>query len=224
MAGNSEVGLDFDAAGAIGFGVEALGNFLGEGRGGDTAGPENGARGERVVVVAMFEGYAGGSDVRDEDAFHDFDAEVSDEGFGFGGKIFGINVEDAVATFHEEDAGFLGMYVAKIVAQGFAGDFGEGAGKFEACGACTNDDEGEPGTGFGGIGRALGALEGVEKFVADGSCFLEGFEAGSGSAPGVVAVIGGLRAGGDDEGVVGIFGGVAEMDAFPGGVEIHGLT
>src|SRR5208337_2915370 len=159
MAGNSEVGLDFDATGAIGFGVEACGDLFAERSGDDTAGPDYGARGQRIVVIAVFVSDAVRGDVRDEDAFHDFYAEVSDEGFGFGGKIFGVGVEDAVAAFHEEDAGFFGMNVAEIVAQGFAGDFGKGAGKFEAGGACTNDDKGEPGTGFGGIGGALGALE-----------------------------------------------------------------
>ena len=224
MAENGEVGLDLDAAGAIGFGVEAFGDFLAERSGGDTAGPENAACGERVVVIAVFVGDAGGCDARDEDTFHDLDAEVSDERFGFGGKIFGIGVEDAVAAFHEEDAGFFGTNVAKIVAQSFAGDFGEGAGEFEAGGAGSDDDEGEPGAGFGGIGGALSALEGIEKFVADGGGFFEGFEAGSGFAPGVFSVVGGLGASGDDESVVGKLGGVAEMDSSVGGVEIHGFA
>ena len=56
MAGDGEVGMHFDAADAIGFGVEAFGNFSGEGRGGDSASPENGARGERVVVIAVIVG------------------------------------------------------------------------------------------------------------------------------------------------------------------------
>lgn len=224
MARNCEVRLDFDAAGAIGFGVEALGNFSGEGSGGDTASPENGASGERVVVVAVFVGDAGGSDVGDEDAFHYFYAEASDEGFGLGGKILGIDVEDAVAAFHKEDAGFVGMNVAEIVAQSFAGDFGESAGEFEAGGASSDDDKGEPGAGFSGIGGALGALECIEEFVADGGGFFDGLEAGSGFAPIVIAVVGGLRASGDDEGVVGIFGGVAENDSFVGGVEIDGFA
>jgi len=224
MAGNGEIGLDFDAAGAIGFGVEALGDFLGERSGGDTAGPEDSARGKRVVVISVFVGDAYGGDVRDEDIFHDLDTEVSDERFGFGGKIFGIDVEDAVAAFHEEDAGFFGMNVAEIVAQGFPGDFGKGTSELEAGGTGANNDKGEPGAGFGGIGGALGALKGVEEFVADGSGFFEGLEAGSGFAPIVIAVVGGLRAGGDDEGVVGIFGGVAEMDELFGGVDVHGFA
>ena len=224
MAGNGEVGLNFDATSAIGFGVEALGDLLGERSGGDTTSPENGACGERVMVIAVFVGDAGGGDVRNEDLLHDLDAEASDERFGFGGKIFGISVEDAVAAFHEEDAGFFGTDVAEIVAQGFAGDFGEGTGEFETGGAGTNDDEGEPGAGFGGIGGAFGALEGVEKFVTDGGGFFEGLEAGSSFAPGVFAVVGGLGACSDDESVVRVFSGVAEMNEFFGGVEIHGFA
>jgi len=224
MAGNGEAGLDFDAAGAIGFDVEALGDFFTERSGGDTTGPENGACGQRVVVITVFVSDAGGGDVRDEDAFHNFDTEASDEGFGFGGKIFGIGVEDAVAAFHEKDAGFFGTDVAEIVAQGFAGDFGEGAGEFEAGGAGSDNDESEPGAGFGGIGGTLGALEGVEKFVTDGGGFLEGFEAGSGFTPDVIAVVGSLGASGDDEGVVGIFGGVAKMDELFFGVDVYGFA
>jgi len=224
MAGNGEVGLNFDAAGAVGFGLEAFGNFLGEGSGGDTAGPEDGAGSERVVMIAMLVGDTVVGDVGDEDAFHDFDAEASDEGFSLSGKILGIDAEDAVAAFHEEDAGFFGMNAAEIVAQSFAGDFGESASEFEAGGAGSDDDESEPGTGFGGIGGTLGALEGVEKFVADGGSFFEGLEAGSGFAPIVIAVVGGLGAGGDDEGVVGIIGGIAKMDELFGGVEIDGFT
>jgi len=212
MSGNREIGLDFDAASAIGFSVEAFGNYSGEGGGGDATSPENGAGGEGVVMIAMLVGDTVVGDVGDEDAFHDFDAEVSDERFGFGGKILGIDVEDAVAAFHEEDAGFFGMNAAEIVAQSFAGDFGEGASEFEAGGAGSNDDESEPGAGFGGISGTLGAFKGVEKFVADGGSFFESLEAGSGFAPGVFTIVGSLRAGGDDEGVVGIFGGVAETD------------
>jgi len=130
MAGNGEIGLDFDAAGAVDFGVKALGNLLAERSGGDTASPEDGARGERVVAIAMFVGDAAGGDVRDEDAFPDFDAEASDEGFSFGGKIFREGIENSVAAFHKENAGFFGTDVAEIIAQGFAGDFGEGAGEF----------------------------------------------------------------------------------------------
>ena len=46
MVGNGEVRIDLEAAGAIGFGAEALGYFSGEGSGGDAAGPEDGAGGD----------------------------------------------------------------------------------------------------------------------------------------------------------------------------------
>lgn len=44
MVGDSEIRIDHEAADAIGLGIEALGNFVGEGGGGNAAGPENGAR------------------------------------------------------------------------------------------------------------------------------------------------------------------------------------
>ena len=224
MAGDGEVGLHFDATGAIGFGVKASGDVLGKGSGGDTASPEDGARWERMMMVTMLVGDTVGGDASDEDTFHDFDAEAGDKSFGFGGKIFGIGVEDAVAAFDEEDAGFFGSNVAEIVAQSFTGDFGESAGEFEASGARTHDDKREPGTDFGDVGGAFSTLESVEKFVADGGGFFEGFEAGSGVAPIVVAVVGSLRTCGNDEGVVRKLRGVTEKDAFVNWIDVHGFA
>ena len=66
MMGDGEVGLDFDAAGTIGFGVEALGDFSGEGSGSDSTGPEDGASGQGIVVIAVFEGDAFGTDAGDQ--------------------------------------------------------------------------------------------------------------------------------------------------------------
>src|SRR5258707_9472450 len=59
MVGDGEVGIDLEAAGPVGFGVETLGYFSGEGSGGDAAGPEDGALGDG----------AGGFAVREGDAF-----------------------------------------------------------------------------------------------------------------------------------------------------------
>ena len=78
---------------------------------------------------------------------------------------------------------FFGTNVAKIVTQRFVGDFGERSGEFEAGGTGTDNDEREPGAGFGFRGGALGAFERVEKFVADGGGFFDGLEAGSIFAP-----------------------------------------
>ena len=108
--------------------------------------------------------------------------------------------------------------------EGFASDFGESAGEFEASGTGADNDEGEPGAGFGFGGGTLGAFEGVEKFVADGGGFFDGFEAGSIFAPLVFAVVGGFGAGGDDEGVVGEDGAVAKGYVFRDRIDIGGFA
>ena len=110
------------------------------------------------------------------------------------------------------------------MAKSFASNFREGAGKFEASGAGTDDDEGEPGAGFGFRGGTFGAFEGVENFVTYGSGFLNGFETGGEGAPSIVAVIGSLRTGGDDEGVVGEGAAVAKKNFLGRGIEIDGFA
>ena len=49
------------------------------------------------------------------------------------------------------------------------------------------------------IVKAFGDFKGVENLVAESGCFFDAFEAGRPFFPVVVAVVGGLRAGGDDE-------------------------
>ena len=89
--------------------------------------------------------------------------------------------------------------MAEVVLEGFVGDFREGAGELQAGGSGADDHESEPGAGFFMGGGALGTFKGVKDFVADGGGFLDGLEARSPFAPGVIAVVGGLRAGGDDK-------------------------
>ena len=222
--GNGEIGKDFDLAVLVGFGGSAFGETLAEGSDVDAAGPENGFGVETAGGIALLEVEAVGVDVGDESIFADVDAETGDELFGFGGKIFGIRGENARAAFEKNDVSFFGTNAAKIVAQGFASDFGEGAGEFEPGGAGTDNDEGEPGAGFGFGGGTLGAFEGVEKFVADGGGFFDGFEAGSIFAPLVFAVVGGFGAGGDDEEVVGEDTAVAKGYVFRDRIDIGGFT
>src|SRR5208282_5332133 len=78
MSGDGEIGLHFDAARAIGFGLETCGNFLREGSGGNSTGPKNGAGEERVMVIVVFVGDTVEGDVGYENIFHDFDAEAGD--------------------------------------------------------------------------------------------------------------------------------------------------
>ena len=60
--------------------------------------------------------------------------------------------------------------------------------------------------------------------MANGGGFLNGFEAGSEGAPGVVAVVGSLRTSGDNEGIVRINAAVAKDNFFSSGIEIDGFA
>jgi len=73
--------------------------FRAKGSGGDAAGPEDGARGDgaRGFAVPIADTFR--VDLGDEGAEHDFNAEVLDELFRFGGEIFGIRRENARAAF-----------------------------------------------------------------------------------------------------------------------------
>src|ERR1700688_1830116 len=84
IIGDGEVGVYFDAAAPVGFGVSALGQFSSERGGLDSAGPEDGVSCEAFGFVAAAEGDAVGVDGGDHDAFHDFDAEFGDKFFGLG--------------------------------------------------------------------------------------------------------------------------------------------
>ena len=110
--------------------------------------------------------------------------------------------------------------MAEVVLEGFVGDFGEGSGELQSGSSGADNHESEPGAGFFVAGGALGTFKGVKNFVADGGGFFNGLQAGGPFAPGVVAVVGGLRAGGDDEGVVVEGGAVEELDFFCRGINV----
>ena len=224
MIEDGEIRIDLQAAGAIGFGVEALGDFAAEGSGGDAAGPEDGASGNGAGSLAVLVADAFGINVGDEGSEHDFNTEFLDEFFGFGGEILGIRRENAWAAFHENDAGFLRADAAEVVFQRVVSDLGEGAGEFESCGAGADDYEGKPGAFFGFGFGTLGAFEGVEKLVTHTGGFFDGFETGGVFAPLVVAVVGGLGTGGDDERVVGKGATVGEKNFFGQGIDVDGFA
>src|ERR1700731_78310 len=75
IIGDGEVGIYFDAAASVGFGVSALGQFSSEGGGFNSTGPEDGVGSEAFSFVAAAVGDAVGVDARDHHAFHDFDAK-----------------------------------------------------------------------------------------------------------------------------------------------------
>ncbi len=161
-----------------------------------------------------------GGDVGDESVEHNLDAEIFDKLFGFRGEVFGVWGKNARAAFHEDDASFLRTNASEVVLQSVVSDFGDGAGELKAGGACADDDEVEPGAFFGFGFGTLGAFESVEELVAHAGGFFDGFEAGSVFAPVVVAVVGGLRTGSDDEGVVGEGVAVSEEDFFGDGIDV----
>src|ERR1700676_2269077 len=81
IIGDGEIGIYFDAAAFVGFGVSALGEFSAESGGLDSAGPEHGVSSKALGFVAAAESDAVCVDTVDHYAFHDFDAEFGDEFF-----------------------------------------------------------------------------------------------------------------------------------------------
>ena len=94
--------------------------------------------------------------------------------------------------------------------------------ELDAGGPAADDDEGEPRASAGGVGGALGLLEGAEDAAADEGGVLEGLEAGGGGLPLGVAEVVVAGAGGDDEGVV-AEAAVGEEDLAGGEVEAGDL-
>ncbi len=220
VVGQREIWRDLEAAGAVGFGFGAFGDFSREWGGGDAARPKDRTRRDGASYVVVAKGDAIGVDMGDHGAEFDFNAETRDELLGFGGKIFGIGRKDTRAAFEEQDLCFLRSNAAEIVLESLMRDFCESAGEFQASGAGTDNDEGEPGACFSLRLGALGTFERIKKLVAHGGRFFDALEAGSIFAPVVVAVIRGLRTGGDEERIVGKDAAVGEGDHSGDGVEI----
>ncbi len=73
-----EVAVYFDSSAAIRLRIGALGKLPAEGRGGDSAGPEDGLRRQHFVGIPALEGDAPRIDVGHHHAFDDFDSETRD--------------------------------------------------------------------------------------------------------------------------------------------------
>ena len=165
-----------------------------------------------------------GIDVRDESVLSDFDAETGDELFGFGGKIVGISSENARAALEQNDARFFRTNAAEIVAEGFAAISAIAPASSSPVAPAPTITKVSQARASSSVAAALGTFERVEQFVADGSGFLNSFEAG-----GVVAPLDPCRSrrfgtGGDDKRVVGENGAIAKGDGFRDGIEIIGLA
>ena len=73
-----------------------------------------------------------GTDAGDLHLRVDFDAQVSELGFGFGGEIRGIGRQHARAAIEQHHAALGGIDVAEVVAHVELGDVADGAGQFDA--------------------------------------------------------------------------------------------
>ncbi len=99
--------------------------------------------------------------------------------FGFAGKFFRIGCQNTWPAFEEQNAGLLGVDLAKLVVQRVARDFGQRACEFDAGGAASDDDKLKRrfvlGVVLGGliliivtiIVLALGQFEGQQNAAAD---------------------------------------------------------
>ena len=91
--------------------------------------------------------------------------------------------------------------VRKAPGQGALGEFGDLAGQLDAGRPGADHDEGQPAFALGVVGGDLGLLERAEDAAAQLERVIDGLHAGREGGEVVVAEVGLLRAGGDDEAV-----------------------
>ena len=176
----------------------------------------------RLFATAV--GDAVAIDVGHHHAFQDLDAEFLHQTLCFCRKVFRKSRQDARAAFHQHDLSFLRPDVTEVVAERFARDFGQRSGKLHARRAPADDDERAPSPRLLVIRGPLGAFESIKDFVADGGGLFDALQTGRPFAPRIVPVVGGLRAGGDDQRVVFKFGAVAQDHAPGAGIHVHGFA
>src|SRR5260370_24922262 len=108
--------------------------------------------------------------------------------------------------------------------QRLASDFRKRTGELQPRGAGSNDNEREPRAHFFGGGGALGAFERVQNLVPNRRCPFDGLKARGPLAPGIVAIVRGLRSGCDDQEVVQEGSAVSQNPALRLRIDVHRLT
>ena len=121
---------------------------------------------------------------------------------GAGGERGGEGGQDARPGLDEHDAGAAGIDTAEVALHGEASEFCDGAGHLDAGGPAADEHESEQGLARGLIVFALGGFVGGQNAVADFGGVGHGLQSGGEAREAVLAEVGVLHAGGEDEEVV----------------------
>ena len=195
MAGHGEIRLDLQTVGAVGGRVQPFRRA----RGAHAGGPDDGSG---LQLVAAIDDAIDGT-FGDGLPQHHLDADLLQRALRIGGEVFGKAGENARAGLDQDDAGLVGVDVAKVRRQRVLGEVGDGSRHFDAGRAGADDDEGQQRRAPRRIGLALGALEGDEDAPPQRGGILQRFQARRERLPFVVAEIGVAGAGGEHQRVIG---------------------
>ena len=111
--------------------------------------------------------------------------------------------EQARRRLDQDDARAARIDGAEVLGERAVRQLRDGAGHLDAGRAAADDDEIQQPRALGGIGLGLGLLEGEQDAAAHVGRVVDGLEAGRGRGPVVMAEIGVLRAGREDQVVEG---------------------
>ena len=195
MAGNGEVGVDLQTAGAVGLDAQPFGG----GRGAHAGGPDDGLGLQPVAAIDDTIGAAFGDGL----VQHHLDADAFQRALRVGREIVGEPRQHAGAGFDQHHARALGVDVAEVGRQRVLCQFGNGAGEFDAGRTGPDNDKRQPCRAPLRIGFALGTFEGDQDPPPQRGGVLQRLQAGRERLPFVMAEIGVAGPGGENQRVVG---------------------
>ncbi len=223
MAGQREVCTDLQLSRPVRRGVRALRQQFRERGHPHAAGPEDSASFDSLgpCSVGGLQHEALLVDLLHHHARLHLYAQPGERLRGLAREVLRERREHPRGAVDEEDPRLLRVDRAEVVPQGLPRDLADRAGQLHAGRPRADDDERQPGAPPGRIGEALGDLEGVEDLVPDGERLFDALQARRPLAPFLMPVIGALRPGRDDQGVVRERGAVGQHDVPCGRIDVH---
>ena len=224
MGGYGEIGIHQDAALPVGGGPRSRRQFPAELRDRHASGPQDGPA--FIAMNRVVRGFENHAAIVHPNHFHSAanpHAEPEQGLFRARGQGFRVRRQHSGGAIQDDDARILGANGPEVAFEGVQRDFAQRAGEFHAGGPRADDYERQPGAALALVGGPLGGFERIEDLAADGRRLFHGFQARSACAPFLVAVVGAFGACGDDQGIVGESGAVAQNHELGGGIDVDRL-
>ena len=194
-----KVRRDFHPARAIGLGTEPLAR-----RRGDHAGcPHHGARLDACRFRSLADRHAGVVESRDRRAGAHFDAKLFERGSGGFRERRIERREQARRRLHQDDARGARVDRAEVLGKRAISQLGDRAGHLDPGRAPADDHEIQEPRPLGRVGFGFGLFEGEQDAPADVGRVVDGLQPRSAGGPFAVTEIGVLRAGCENQDVVG---------------------